>query len=500
MYGPLSAAIVHRSESDIKRILQYSRQSIYEQNSRGQTPLHLSCSWPKGIILLFHYGGSELVDREDNEGWLPLGYSCASKCPEAVRLILEADSALLSLEYAKSGDILGHYDRLWDFREQATDEIRSYLQNALVDRRRRLMSLAITQLCHEELEELGVTDDRLLDEKALNVYEALERRNVVIPSALRVPFRQTTVFHYARLTPAMGESLYRCGFLDVDGIDSSGFTPLMILDLARMALVEPTLQRASWFISKRANPGHKTEQSLFLPPGPNTTAAHYLCFWIGRAVHWDDNNRFEHPMENRWLSGLLEEPAEDYLLLLGKLFSSKLYDSCTCACSSRGCTPATTLLRSISMEHRINALYQCKSDPLLSTDTQLWLIEWFSMLLGDRHEVWQWLSHEMIRHETFEKLELTHTCCDKNIIPGLIWTRHDSTERKEIHDEERFLISELETLVVEFAEKYTELGVSLLDFLKGYWKTRMEQIEWEEEPLDDEEIAKIEELGVVIHS
>ena len=444
----------------------------------------------------------ELVDQEDSAGTLPMAYAYASRCSEAVRLISEAGSALLALRYAKSsGDFLGDsYDRLWGFSEQATYDIRSHLYDALMDRRRRLMSLAITKLCQKDLEELRVTDDRLLEEEALNVYKALERRNFVIPPALRVPFHQTTVFYHQRLTPTIGEALYKCGFLDVDDIDSLGFTPLMLIPSATWSTIKPALQRASWLISKGANPERKNEQSVYLPRGPNITAAHYLCFWIGIAVFWDDESGFKHPMENTWLSGLLEEPVEDYLLLLGRLFSSKLYDSCICACSSHGCTPAKTLLYSMSVEFRKYAPSRCKSDLVLPIDPQLWMIEWFTPLLGDSHCVWQSLSQDIIRYETFEKLELTHTCCGTIPRQGLIHTRHDSTEREEIHDEERLLIGKLETLVAEFTEKYTELGVSLPDFLKGYWKTRMEEIEKEEEPLDDEEIAKIEGLGVVIHS
>ena len=444
----------------------------------------------------------ELVDQEDSAGTLPMAYAYASRCSEAVRLISEAGSALSSLRYAKNpGDFLGDsYDRLWGFSEHATYDIRSHLYDALMDGRRRSMSLAITKLCQKDLEELGVTDDRLLEEEALNVYKALERRNFVIPPALRVMYHQTTVFYHQRLTPAIGESLYKCGFLDVDDIDSLGFTPLMIIPSATWSTIKSALQRASWLTSKAANPERKTEQSVYLPRGPNITAAHYLCFWIGIAVFWDDESGFQHPMENTWLSGLLEEPVEDYLLLLGRLFSSKLYDSCICACSSLGCTPAKTLLHSMSVEFRKYAPSRYKSDLLLPIDCQLWMIEWFSPLLGDSREVWQSLSQDIIRYETFEKLELTHTCCWTIPRRGLIHTRHDSTEREEVHDEERLLIGKLESLVAEFTGKYTELGVSLPDFLKGYWRTRMEEFEREEERLDDEEIAKIEELGVVIHS
>ena len=389
MYGALGTAIVHRSESDVKRILQNSPQSIHEQNSRRQTTLHLSCSWPEGITILFHHGGMELVDQADSEGTLPLAYAYASKCSEAVRLIIEAGSALLSLRYAKnSGDFLGDsYNQLWGFSEHETYDIRSHLHDALMDRRRQMMSLAITKLCQKDLEELGVTDDRLLEEEVLNVDKALERRNFVIPPALRVPYHQTTIFYHQRLASAIGESLYKCGFLDVDDIDSLGFTPLMIIPSATWSTIKPTLQRASWLTSKAANPDRKTEHSVNLPRGPNTTAAHYLCFWIGIAVYWDDESDFKHPMENTCLSRVSQEPAEDYLLLLGKLFSSKLYDSCICACSSNGCRPATTLLHSMSVEFRKYAPSQFKSDLLVSIDTQLWMIEWFCPLLGDSHEV-----------------------------------------------------------------------------------------------------------------
>ncbi|KAM0796422.1 hypothetical protein BDR22DRAFT_893275 [Usnea florida] len=504
-YGVLGAAIFHRSESEIKRILQNSPQSIHEQHSRGQTPLHLSCSWPKGIILLFHHGGLELVHRGDDQGTLPLAYACLMRCSEAVRLILETDSALLSPHtavIAQSTADLGDY-------HDTPDEMRSHLQNALVDRRRRLMSLAITHLCPKDLEDLRVTDDRLLDEKAFDVYKALECENVVISSALRVPFQQTTVFHYDSLTPAIGESLYRCGFMDIDGIDNHGLTPMMRTPLEATFNIEPTLQRASWLISKGADPGRRVKPH---ENRPASTAAHYMCSWVGRAIHstftekidrtWlsDDVTKeicctssysnVTEKVDRAWLFRIFEQLGNDCRALLEAMLSSEFYDCCLCACSSQGCTPAIMML---------------KKDNVSSLELHSLMIEWFTTMLENRHEVWQWLSQEIIRYETFEKLELTHTCCLIACCGGpryfnFFCTRYDSMEREEIHDEERLLISKLETLVAEFSQKYTELGVSLPDFLKGYWKTRMEEIEKEEEALDDEEIAKIEELGVVIHS
>ena len=401
------------------------------------------------------------------------------RCWEAIRLILEADSALLSPHTA----VLAQHE---DDYPCTPDEMTSYLQNALVDRRRRLMVLAITHLSRQHLEDLKVTDDRLLDEKAFDVYKALERKNVVISPALRVPFHQTTVFHHDCLTPAIGESLYRCGFLDVDGIGSLGFTPLMVIPFYERGNIEPTLQRASWLISKGADPGRKAvrhERHEHRSYTSSTTWAHHLCQWVGGTLSFQADFGAQQTQTTRTrFFGILDVLEGECRAFLGYLVSLEFYDSCLCACSNQGCTPAIMMLK-----HR-------------SIFLRLLMIEYFTTLLEKRHEVWQRLSQELIRYETFEKLELTHTCCMEFSDGIPICGPHISTEHKEIQDEERLLIRKLDTLVAEFTEKYTELGVSLPDFLSGYWKTRMEEIERVEEPLDDEEIAKIEELGVVIHS
>ncbi|KAL9130116.1 MAG: hypothetical protein Q9175_007111 [Cornicularia normoerica] len=226
------------------------------------------------------------------------------------------------------------------------------------------------------IEELEITDDRILDEKAFAVYQSLKRRNIAIPSALRPPLFRTTLFHDADLTPALGESLYGRGFMDVDGIDDLGLTPLMELDFPEGASLKAALQRASWLISKGADPGHKSEVGGRRLQDPSITAAHLLCYWVSSAVYW------------------------------------------------------RTVL---------------KRDGLTP--------------------------------------EIKH-----------------SVECGEIRDEEHLLISKLDALVAEFHAEYTELGVTVPEFLQGYWKARMEEVEREEEPLDDEEIAKIKDMGVVIHS
>ena len=467
--------------------------------------------------MLLRHDRINLVDRADISGSLPLVYACANKCLEAVQLMLDADSALLSLESAKRDFFRmdRRYHDFWETCGHATDEIRDHLRKALVDRRIRLKSLASTHLCRQEMKDLGISDDRLLDENAFTIHKALERKKVALPTALRVPLFRTTIYHIYNpawfprgSSYAVSESLYGCGFMDIDGTDYQGLTPMMRTPLEATFNIKPILQRALWLISKGADLGRRAKPHEHMPATPSSTAAHYMCSWVGRAIRsnltekidrtWlsDGVTNLSHctsrysavteKTDRAWLFRIFEQLGNDCRALLEAMLSSEFYDCCLCACSSQGCTPAIMML---------------KKGNVSSLELHSFMIEWFTTTLKNRHEVWQWLSQEIIRYETFEKLELTHTCCEsKGLYNNLICTRHDSTERKEIRDEERLLISKLETLVAEFTGKYNEIGVSLPDFLNGYWNTRMEEVEREGKPLDDEDFAKIEELGVIIHS
>lgn len=412
--------------------------------------------------------------------------------------MLEADSALYSpwaCIWLRDRSIYEEAIRT------STDEIISHLETALVDRRRRLYSLATTKLCCKDLVELELTEDRILDDRASDVYEALRHQNVPIPSALRTPTIRTTLFHNEELSPALCESLYGRGFIDVNGVDYRGLTPLMCMDFFNFRL-EPTLQRVLWLISKGADPGRSPDQRECVGRDRNTTAAHYICSWVGLNLYWQGiyEPKKLSPIINRtWLFGILDRLEDDCQSLLGELFSSEFYDSCLCACSSHGCTPGTMMLKRIKQIHRSMSGYYMQNI-LHPMEGLWWVIEWEETLLGHRHEAWRWLSREIIRYETFEKLELTHTCCKVDIWYQRMPYRNDNMDREEIREEEHLMISKLDALVAEFQEKYTELGVPLSEFLEGHWKARMEEVEREEEPLDDEEIAKIRDLGVVIHS
>ena len=398
--------------------------------------------------------------------------------------MLEADSALISSD----GE-----DVFEEALRASSDEIISCLGNALVLRRTRLYNLATRKLDRKDLEDLNVTGDRILDEKAFEVCEVLKSRNIPIPSALRTPSHRTTVFHYENLSPTLGESLHGHGFIDVDSFDGSGLTPLMRMGSPYRTNIEPALQRVTWLISKGADPRRKPDKCEPMYWNPSSTAAHYICSWVGVAI----GGGWRSPYVKRTtFFAILNGLDDDCQSLSGKLWSSKSYDGCLCACSSHGCTPVTMMLKGI----RAGLLSYVLTEHIPTLiEGRSWIIDCVETLLGHGHEAWQWLSREIIQYETFEKLELTHTCCEVGFFSEMR-LRNDDVDGEEVRDEERLLIRKLDALVAEFQEKYTELGVTVSEFLKGYWKNRMEEVEREEESVDEEEIARIKDVGVVIHS
>jgi len=102
----------------------------------------------------------------------------------------------------------------------------------------------------------------------------------------------------------------------------------------------------------------------------------------------------------------------------------------------------------------------------------------------------------IIRFETFEALQLSHTCC--NFQTHGAYRRYTPEHIREIHEDWEELLSKQENLVSEFCNKFQELGGTLTSFLKGYWQTRIEEVLKEEKPLDEEGARRLREIGVVL--
>ncbi len=478
--GPLSLAVLRKSEQDVIRILRAKPSSIHELNRRKQNPLHLACHWPRGIQLLLDAGANYLVHQADVCGGLPIQYSIEFRCLDAIQLLLNAGSAFSSPGWTSSWEevlrILG-----------TKDIIPSFLLSTFQERRRKLFELAKDTLPAEVWADLDVPTDRLLDERAAEIQRFLVDADIGIPKSISVPQRRGTVYHYPCWSVKQADQLWDLGFRDIDAWDEYGYTPLMSLQ------PHSDLGNAQWLLHHGADPRREIR---YIHDDNDDKRNHVAGF---TALHCIAYEFGLDPMRNltRKVSPALQVVDEPSLTFKELLVKSVWYDDCHCACSSSGCTPFATLLKAINHPNR--HIYAETSEKPSEIRR---LVVHHLEILGHpdssapmRSEI----AEEVIRFETFEALQLSHTCCDSDtFISYRPYRRYTPEDVREIHEEWEERLSKHENLVSEFCHKFQELGGTLTSFLEGYWQTRMEEVLEEEKVYDEEDIRRLREIGVVL--
>ncbi|GLI75175.1 hypothetical protein PoHVEF18_003428 [Penicillium ochrochloron] len=121
---------------------------------------------------------------------------------------------------------------------------------------------------------------------------------------------------------------------------------------------------------------------------------------------------------------------------------------------------------------------------------------------------------EIIRFFTFEALQIPHTCrhpvqclstedgdCDysPHLEPCYHWEPKDWEEIDEMQDEWRELISVHGDLVARFQIMYETSDLLLCEFLDTIWREEMLKRSENDDPLSQEEISRVRELGVILH-
>ncbi|KAJ9662518.1 hypothetical protein H2201_006006 [Coniosporium apollinis] len=511
--GKLSTAILSRSQEEIDRLLHPSSGPLDERNVFGHTPLHLTADQPETLALLLTSGFVTVVDDVDIFGFPAAVHSGFRGNLAALRLLLDADCALYS---SSDIDIL-HLAIEYSWH----DGILQTLIDELADRRKRLQELASDNLTPAVLEGLNLPNRNTLDEQAHSVCQALECSGVHVPAAVRVPDYRTTVYHEKKeLMIDQADKLYGAGFCDVDGLDVHGWTPLARTRL-RDVYSRNEYKLALWLLEKGANltaelpdlPGRNDQEKLGIWPW--TTPAHIWGSHLGDALV-ENQDYHNKTVTDSILTGTINLPpvSHDEQRLLATILEPRIFDKCRCACSSSGCSPAAVFMKRYKEQLRYRRLWvwhgccpeSTKEYFLRSLDAlHRSLIE--RLATGDTAEqkVSIDISLELIRLETFEKLQLTHTCCKGDHFPcdehfeyRIYSPTPDEAEVDEIQEEERKLIARLDVLVAEFDLEFNKRQESLLDFLDGYWTRRMEEVLAAADPVDEEAIRRAESIGVKI--
>ena len=406
-----------------------------ETNDDRWSPLHLSIAWPTGIKILLAAGAhrnATTTQTDDGRPMTALDLAVKYQQEATIWLLLDANCALnpsrtnavFKITPVLHGIISG-FDPLSAIVKAVID--------ALVERRRCLEDLARQSLTPSELNHLHILpkDDshQVLDEYATAVVDALENIGVVVPEALW-PHGSSTVYdspHYSLHNVTL-DALYSAGFQSINVHDWQGFTPLQQVCLKASLNRNRRIESISWFIDHGVDPT-TTHRDI------SWSALHCLASSLRHEDYWGDT----------WTTkdtNAIQCLRPDYTLTAS--------DKCQCACTINGCIPVTVLLRrQFKPWHR-------KLEAL-----KLWC------QASKSQAVIRMCCTNFARLETFERLGITHVCCNFSSI----WNHFSIMSQEtigEIQEEESELIEQLESWMELFEKESERFQGRPVDFL-GKW-------------------------------
>jgi hypothetical protein len=418
------------------------------------SPSFLECSeipysynyWPEGLHLLLQSG--KLPSRE------ALLHACYVNLPGSVGLLLSARWFYIESRHMGAAS-----------RGQSIETM-SLIVDAFVEERRELQSLAEHHLTSEEVASLHLKSHNLLDFQAHRAYELLQASGLTLPDWGNEN-QGYLAYVSIRDNCAMADFLWHGGYRDVDEMDSEGCTSLMF---------SQTLEFTDWLVSHGADIHRRV---CGIP------ALHLMA----------DNVHL-----NIWP---VSSSDKGILPTFQLLLQDKAQDHCDCPCSSAGCLAITRFLH--------NALTRAyRTGPRNIFDMIHLLSELISLLEDPAPHA----AFEIIRFFTFEALQIPHTCrhpvqclstedgdCDysPHFEPCYHWEPKDWEEIDEMQDEWRELISLHGDLVARFQIMYETSDLLLCEFLDTIWREEMLKRSENDDPLSQEEIGRVRELGVILH-
>lgn len=368
----------------------------------------------------------------------------------------------------------------------------------VIDRRQRLRDLAtrllpISALTH--FYPLGDHDSFLPDEKASRLFSALVHHGIPVLSALDPGRDRTTVYHQIEVSSRIAERLWKAEFRDIDGRDCFGLTPLMYMrsDAHSKHSINIRLECVAWFLNKGADLYAKQDLDLYFEREKrdirsgsrqllSATSLQFLAYELGFAlggvfIYISRWNKHDMPLRM-----MLSETSRR---VLEQVVMDNVSDDCECACSKGGCKALTLITKSYIWRLGVDYKFQQLAN--------LW---------ADTMDICNPLKYsEFLRLITFKELGLTHTCYQNKYHTSLKWEYslfsriRDQAEIDEIQDVEAADLRKLEELLEEFEARRTELDLPFLDFLREYWRPRMEEV-LHEGDLDKEALR---EIGVTVY-
>lgn len=421
----------------------------------------MAVSWPDGLEVLLERGKFDEFD-------LNLALFCAIEQNRlsSVQLLLNAGMSF----------------KLWGIRDllELDADMCDILVKELVRRRSAFRNLAETILPTEELTRLGVSKEQLPDANFDCIRRALMARGVAIPNDINTSssyrYKTSSILEQVCCLRLM-KCLHRAGFRSMCRLTSPAPNP-----------PEMVIDRALWLTDmglnlKTSEAGLPTTLELWpsmiegfihvttrgLIPGSPPTCK-LVCQTIAKTIE-----NLNERQQQFWRDCI----------------SSNELDSCSCACSpANGCRSISIALKELSGSGQFY--------PYLLRDLgrhTCFRSNIMEFLFRDQIENFDFVL-AVLRFLTFNELGLTHTCHfshDRRFGWGEPAWGDDATEKLE---EEKLLLEQLDVLVSEFQQKYLELHIPLIDFIRGYWADKMREFLFRREIADAQVIQGAKKVGV----
>ncbi|KAF5601698.1 uncharacterized protein FSUBG_8064 [Fusarium subglutinans] len=441
--NPIMQAMFQQSISMLEIALSKFPEAVRER-TYGMTIVEVCVYWPEGLRKLLRTKAVEVLDER------ALHFAVGTDCIESVDLLLKAGCPV---NYGNTTEMIF---------QGASERCMDLIASSLARRRSDLLSLVLQQqaICQDL-----VLTSQIPDDQASYLCSCLDNSGIRIPLALRVPSSYSTIYHFRGTSVYHYPILFKHGFTHLSAHNIFGLLPVMTLDSFYQprwiySHYEKCLEGMDWLESKGIMDQSPTDP---LDLGLNIQASgwHYLSTYCVGCESSPKLRDFYH------------EKTKDIL-------GVPVLDNCRCWCipSDMGCTPLTTALK--SCVKRFNG------------SVQIVLCNFFHTAIRDTRSSGSRIAGwciEVIRFLTFEALEMTHTCCDFNILykPDILSEKFDvlmncdqerwQKIRSDKREQENAAL--LETLMEEFIAYMIGMESSprsLETFVSGYWRQRISEI------------------------
>jgi hypothetical protein len=401
--------------------------------------------WSAGLVLLLQAGHTP--------GPGALREACETVCEASVKILIDTRRFHLGPDELRVASF--HHN----------PAIAGLVVQTLIDRRKQLQSLAETYLPEGVISQLGIRSNRLLNRKAYKAYQLLKAIRVDVSNVHEE--REWSVYDNIGVNVKLADRLWDAGFQEVDEVDDIGGTSLMKLLWTRSQYGPAVLlEMANWLIAKGADIDRKASNSSVLCLLGNT---------VGTSIYFGESAES--------VASELSQMSETCKDLMRRILLDNTRDACCCPYAFAGCSGLTRILDGLLPRNHedLEELIQG-----LAVMLEILTIPEPHQHLGDE------LAPGILRFITCYSLDISHTCAH-----DLRW-RIEPDEVREIQDDEKHSILDLDELSAEFLSKYKEFGVPLSDFVKGYWWTEMNAILSSRETPSEEYVRQVRGIGVVL--